>query len=643
MLSHPYILSSSGIWTKNEKSDFNYSDGEEVENRLSKQIQAARDVSLASDELQQLVIDWPSEYHYSSLRSNLLSSFKLDQFRDILEIGSGCGAITRFLGEHCPASNIIALEGSLQRAVITRARCRDLSNVVVCNDSFSEFVHKKPFDFIAMIGALEYSPSYIDGDDPMLRALGIARALLQDNGILAIAIENQLGLKYFNGCMEDHTGEAFLGINDLYVPGTVNTLGKKQLERKIKKAGFQRVDFIYPFPDYKLPKLLLRDESFNSKACDIAHIVGQFQARDYDGQGEKIFWEDRAWRLLHRNGFLREMANSFLVFAFAGPHTLDEITEPWIVKTFSGRRKKKYLTETVFYKENDQVIVEKIPCYTDDKTQKDDPSTMMVHHIGKVGYIAGLPYRHFLPQKVLKQDTLDKFFLYLKPWIDWAGEQTFLHSGDDDEQKAMIPGSLYDCIPVNFIVDKHDRLNHIDQEWEYKGPLDFGFIVFRGIFSELSDHMDFFEQTDLFEQSTILDVYTKIYEKLGLHFDWGVLSDYLDLEISVQMELVAVRTDSDGLKKLFEKFFTEKRIPKSSLSELLRAGGSRHLSLPEEQIRTLEQSLAEQEEKISTLNSIVEDRDRLLSTMMQSKSWRLTSPLRRVAALVHRNLGKLSL
>ena len=40
--------------------------------------------------------------------------------------------------------------------------------------------------------------------------------LLSKNGLLIIAIENRLGLKYFNGCREDHAGKLFHGVEDMY-------------------------------------------------------------------------------------------------------------------------------------------------------------------------------------------------------------------------------------------------------------------------------------------------------------------------------------------------------------------------------------------------------------------------------------------
>lgn len=338
MLPTGYYKTSNGIWVRENSDIFNYSDGDNIEDRLLRQVKGAADVSLASDELQCLIIDWPSEYHFSPLRANLLSSFYMERFTNILEIGSGCGAITRLLGERCLESNILALEGSRRRAEITRARCRGLANVEVCQDSFVDFEYPDLFDLITLIGVLEYSPSYFGTDKPALETLRKARRGLSSNGVLVIAIENQLGLKYFNGCAEDHNGRPFSGINDLYEPGTVRTFGGRQLLQMLYESGFQHVEAVYPFPDYKLPQLLVREEALRCEQFDVSHLVGQYPARDYGHNGDRVFNESRAWRLVCQNGLLPDLANSFLLFAFTGDMTLGDITDEWLAKAYSGHR-----------------------------------------------------------------------------------------------------------------------------------------------------------------------------------------------------------------------------------------------------------------------------------------------------------------
>jgi len=668
MLLKNYNKSTSGIWIKENNLQFNYSDGEDVENRLLKQVQQAEDVTLASDELQRLMVDWPSEYHFSPLRANLLSSFHLSKFANILEIGSGCGAITRLLGEQCPGSDIIALEGSMRRAEITRTRCRDLKNVNVCRDSFSDFEHADLFDLITMIGVLEYSPSYFEAENPILEALKRARRLLSSSGVLVIAIENQLGLKYFNGCAEDHSGQPFSGLNDQYLPGTVRTFGKKQLQEQIEQAGFEKVEFVYPFPDYKLPQLLLREEAFQCGQFDLSHMAGQYPSRDYSHDSDKVFRESRVWNLLAKNGLLRDLANSFLVFAFNDDMSLGDITDHWLAKAFSGRRKKRYLIETEFRKEQNEIIVEKKLSYPSVSPQTYDDSETIIHHVGKADYVKGIPYGYYLYDQVSMENSLEKLVNYLTPWMDWLREKSFSLSLSDRDDRTVVSGKLYDCMPANFLINKQKELCIIDQEWECNAPIDMGFVLFRGLYRELVSNLVFFEQTDLFRKDTAEKVVEKVFKAFSLPFNKELLENYLVLEIAFQMRVVPYSINEEKLIGHVTDFFEETRTKTISFGEFLTSGGVRHFVLLLWQKKMLDEAVAKCEEhnvyltdvlldrdghisnldqQVSTLyhqlgdaNQIVIERDEVISAAFRSSSWRLTAPLRLAGYLIKGDYDK---
>ncbi len=128
----------------------------------------------------------------------------LEQFiphKKILEIGSGCGAITRWLGEL--GADVTAIEGSERRANITYSRCRDLDNIKFFCEGFDAFYENEKFDLVLLIGVLEYSNLFIRADKPALALLTKAKQLLKEDGLLVIAIENKLGLKYWAGAPED--------------------------------------------------------------------------------------------------------------------------------------------------------------------------------------------------------------------------------------------------------------------------------------------------------------------------------------------------------------------------------------------------------------------------------------------------------
>ena len=78
---------------------FTYSDGE-VEEYIAKVVAEASDRSLTSFALAAGINDWASHYHLSHTRSYLLRPLQdLLQKSRVLELGAGCGALTRYLGE----------------------------------------------------------------------------------------------------------------------------------------------------------------------------------------------------------------------------------------------------------------------------------------------------------------------------------------------------------------------------------------------------------------------------------------------------------------------------------------------------------------------------------------------------------------
>jgi hypothetical protein len=91
---------TTGVWLRPNFSGIAYNDGDEVELRIEKVVAAASDRSLFSPELAAACSDWPSYYHLSRTRANLLRPFAQRLMgADVLEVGAGCGAITRYLGE----------------------------------------------------------------------------------------------------------------------------------------------------------------------------------------------------------------------------------------------------------------------------------------------------------------------------------------------------------------------------------------------------------------------------------------------------------------------------------------------------------------------------------------------------------------
>ena len=253
---------------------------------------------------------WVEEYHLSPRRLNLLSWFPFDAKGTALEIGAGCGALTGLLCRRL--SRVVAVEYSRQRALITAQRHAQCSNLEVVVGGLQDFVTDEKFDYISVIGVLEYAGTYYGGADPYKSFLVKLRDMLRPNGVLILAIENKIGLKYLCGAQEDHTGRVFDSIYDYPHPGKVRTFNKKELSALLCEAGLPHMEWYYPLPDYKLPVQVISDD------CAVAYtdsIWSLLPARTAWRRRKQIISERRLGRTLMQAGLFGEFANSFLIFA----------------------------------------------------------------------------------------------------------------------------------------------------------------------------------------------------------------------------------------------------------------------------------------------------------------------------------------
>ena len=253
-------------------------------------------------------IRWPVYYHITPIRKNILKWYPFKENAEVLEIGAGMGAITNILCDK--ATHVTAVELSKQRASAIIERCQDKNNLELIIGNFNDIKFDKKFDYITLIGVLEYAPLYTNSDNPFKSFLDYIKTLLKDDGKLLIAIENQMGIKYFSGAPEDHTGKIFDGITGYENKNGIRTFGKLELTNLLKNSGFDNTKFYYPLPDYKLPTKIFSDEYMPND--NTINDYTPYVANDNFGV---IFDEKKVYSELIKNNMFENMANSFFVEA----------------------------------------------------------------------------------------------------------------------------------------------------------------------------------------------------------------------------------------------------------------------------------------------------------------------------------------
>lgn len=469
------------IWFRHEHTSITYNDGDESENYLETVLKQAHDVSSTSPDLRSAIRDWPSEYHLSPVRHNLLRFCNIEPGQSILELGCGCGAITRYLGEI--GAHVIAVEGSVRRASIAAERCRDLPNVKILCDNIAGMQLEQKFDVVTLIGVLEYAQLFIEADDPIQKCLQIAKSFLNENGVLIIAIENQLGLKYFNGCTEDHTGIPYFGINDLYAAGTPVTFGKHEIEAILNKAGFGQLEFFYPFPDYKLPTAILSEKALEETNLNLSDILLHHSGRDYTDALNRAFSEPLAWEVLHRNRLLSHLANSFLIYA--GQKGSDAFAEKrWSAKLYSrGSRKIPFQMETVIYPSDHEIVrISKRKVFPSATSDQGFLSQVI---ISESTYIHGVLYVRYLHRVMAGEGDISQVLKVYSRWVSFLNEKSFEREG-----KRFLPGEYVDCNLGNLILKDDGTLVFFDAEWVSENPVPFAWILIRGVIYSLIGCME---------------------------------------------------------------------------------------------------------------------------------------------------------
>jgi len=277
-----------------------YSDGE-IEDEILEIVKTQNDFTeiLATDNR------WPILYHLSPSRRNLLEWYHFDKNKTLLEIGAGCGALTGLFAEKC--SSVTAIELSKRRAEIIAHRNKEQSNLEIIVANVNDVKFKNKFDYITLIGVFEYAGKYMESLTPYEDFLALVKNMLKEDGVLIIAIENKLGLKYWGGCREDHTGKLFDGIEGYVSDNMIKTFSKFELENLLQKAGFKHQNYYYPIPDYKIPTNIFSDQHLPKAGLTDNIFI------NYDMNRLSLFNEKLAFNNIVDN--FDVFSNSFLVFA----------------------------------------------------------------------------------------------------------------------------------------------------------------------------------------------------------------------------------------------------------------------------------------------------------------------------------------
>ena len=454
-----------------------YSDGEKNEQYIYDALKKSDDNSIFSEFLYNQIRDWSSEYHFSTYRSNIVRALEIEPHYKVLEIGSGCGAITRYLGETGAA--ITSVEGSYSRATCTRQRCKDLDNVKVICSNVEEIEFEEQFDIITLIGVFEYTAKYSQQDQPFITALHHYTSLLKPEGVLVIAIENKLGLKYFSGYNEDHFGIPYFGLEDRYVQKDVRTFGRVELKALLASCGFDTLEFLYPFPDYKLPKVVISEQGFDDDRFNTSDLIKSTVNRHYSPQPKaNTLNENLVCDTLVTNGIMKDLSNSFLILAGKGKD-VPILDKTLLAAYYTCERYEPYNTATSFKQGRNGISVIKDRIGSEiPQNERSEQHNFQMQLEEETPYIEGFNL-HFKIIGALYKKRYKEYEQLMQQWIQFLRTEAVIEAGSTEKNRVKLKSEYFDALPFNVIINGNNTLVLFDQEWKIAEEFDITFLVVR--------------------------------------------------------------------------------------------------------------------------------------------------------------------
>ena len=475
---------------------------------------------------------YPVFYHLSHLRENIINWYPIQKDQDVLEIGAGCGAIT---GALCrKAGNVVSVDLSKRRAEINYQRHLDAENLTIYVGNQNDIQFDRKFDYVVLNGVFEYAMSFTEGEDPYGDFLNKCKSFLKPDGKLLIAIENRIGLKYFTGSAEDHTGNYFLGPNGYPDNRTVRTFSKSEWVSLLKRCGLQ-CKFYYPYPDYKFPTEIFTDASLG---------VNGYGKPYYNLESNRYLWlqENELARTFAKEGVAGSFANSFFLEISAN----DNFANVDYCKLSCDRKPDCRIITSIFHNENGRYVEKQAACpeatghieaiYRNSVTSQDGDICCLPGRLSEnavsFDYVTQTTLKNKLLQ-LLNQQDLEGFksevIKFFKTCFADLETGTFASSKEfrsvfgpvelPGTEEAVCGGNIdliFDnvyCVEARYMV--------IDPEWVFDFAIPKAFVMWRAVSDFYSHHPEVEKQIGkaaLLELLGISPAYEEVFCRWNAHF-----------------------------------------------------------------------------------------------------------------------------
>ena len=510
-------------------------------------------------------VEFPILYHLSGVRENILNWYPFKAGGNCLEIGSGCGAISGLLCDRL--KKVTSVELSKRRADINFARHGEKENLEIIVGNLNDMIFPEPFDYIILNGVFEYAMSFTEGDHPYETFLSYVSGFLKPDGILLVAIENRLGLKYFAGAPEDHTNAYMDGLKGYPGNDSVRTFSRGEWENLMKDCGLNHYKFYYPYPDYKFPCEIFTDETLESQ---------KYGRKNWNFTEDRfaLFPEHEMAETLRNEGVMDRFANSFLIEMSKSP--IQAETEVQYAK-INMDRGKEFAILTKILKTEKGLQAVKSPLTqeatghitrmfeNESRNMKDGGRYRLLkgeYTEGSISYpwLSGNSMGYAAASAIQKQDVKMVKSLVREVYEYCIANKTEKSQNDSEEFSNVFGREQLDkpviCVrPANIdlildnIFPDGKNMSIIDGEWIFDFPVPAAFIIWRTI-NEIYTNAPWFEQQQtrkvFLEEYGIDEKMSEVFWKWATHFEKeyvgaNALGEYSIPEIGVSLEEMRTR------------------------------------------------------------------------------------------------------
>lgn len=567
----------------------------------------------------------------SDIRKNIINWYPFKKNSNILEIGAGMGEIT---GELCKVANkVVSIEFSKIRGEAIAKRHQDKENLEVMIGNLKDIKINEKFDYITLIGVLEYAPKIYETENSFIDLLKYIKSLLKEDGTILLATNNKFGMRNWSVINEDDKNIEFNAVSCTKNKKQSQLFSKDTLENILNEVDLGDRKYYYPLPDYKYANVIFTNEFMPDKN-NLHRNMSFFKDSDIINFHEN-------------NGYLQIIQENKELFKFFANSFLVEISQHLVENqikyvSFWNNRKPKYRLKTII--QGDKVYKYPINDFSKQHIQniKNNIDILKTHNIKTLDEYDDekIISRYATNEKSYEQVVIEEYenkgierlIKIIYEFSEKLIQKLELTDSDNNVldhykiqyEKEKIEGLhfiKYGLIDLNFqncfLID--NEIYTYDQEWmEYKVPIEF--ILYRQmlIFEELRKRVD---MDQLYERLGILK-YKELFDKLEQAISNKIMSDKICMAWNKPMKNVR------GL--VVENCNLEAK--NTTLENQLQEEQERNQK-NKEQIEELLKAKTEREETIERLNQSIHN-------IVNSKSWKITKPLREVIKYLSKGENK---